>query len=64
MPYSGFYDCDKYDNNSMVRGVGVLGRRKDGCETEIKGCGRCLVEEKVNEQILKPNIFCYMDAIM
>ena len=27
----------------MFRGVGVLWRRKDGCEAVIKGCGGCFV---------------------
>ena len=39
MPSCGFCDCDRYDNNSMVRGKGVLWREKDGGEAEIKGGG-------------------------
>ena len=31
--------CDRYDKSSIVRGVGVLWRRKDGCEAETRGVG-------------------------
>ena len=39
MPLCGCCACDLYDNISLMRGVGLLLRRKDGCEAEIKGCG-------------------------
>ena len=53
-----------YDNISLMRGVGVLLPRKDGCEAEIKGCGRCSVVEKVNVLIFFLTILCYKYAIM
>ena len=50
MPTCECCDCDEYDNNSMLRRVGVLWRRKDGCEAKIKGCAGCFVVE----------LICYM----
>ena len=45
MPSCGCSACGGYSKYSMFRGVGVLWRKKDGHEAEIKGCGRCLVVE-------------------
>ena len=64
MPSRGCCACDRYDNNSIVRRVGVLLRRKDGCEAEIKGCGGCSVVENVNVLIFFHTILCYKYAIM
>ena len=41
MPSCGYCAWERYENYSMVRGVPVLWRRKDGCAAEIKGCGGC-----------------------
>ena len=38
MPTCECCDCDEYDNNSMLRDLRVLWRRKDGYEAKIKGC--------------------------
>ena len=39
MSSRGCCACDRYDNTSIIRGVRVLCRRKDGCEAETRGVG-------------------------
>ena len=46
MSSCGFCDCDEYDHNSRARGIGVLWRMNDGCETVIKKSGGNIVVTK------------------
>ena len=46
LPSFDFCARERYNNNTMVRGMRVLWQRKNGYKVDIMGCGRCSVMKK------------------